>query len=208
MSKERPILFNSEMVRAILDGRKTQTRRVITAKAGCDYHGYEGWREYKDGLWQYKSTHGWGNPIKCPYGVVGGKLWVRETWCAGVEWDDEKPSEIDPLCGGNDILYLASGKKTEGYGKTRPNIFMPKWATRLWLEITGTRAERVREIDAEEAEKEGTRRPKRLCPDRHDEYILGRFQKLWDSINAKRGYGWDVNPWVWVVEFRKVKDGE
>lgn len=84
---------------------------------------------------------------------------------------------------------------------------MPKWAARIFLEITGLRDERVQDIDAVEAEAEGMRRPKRLCPDNHDEYILLRFEKLWDSINAKRHggiYAWSKNPEVKVIEFARI----
>jgi len=185
MSKEHPILFTGDMVRAILDGRKTQTRRVIKNPQRLEGLMLEG----EAGEW-------------CPYGVVGDRLYVRETWCAGIEWDDEKPSEIDPLCGGNDIFYLANGEKPEGYGKTRPNIFMPKWAARIWLEITGIRVERVQEISEEDATAEGVMR---LTTYRTETPMIDMFRHLWNVINANRGYGWDVNPWVWVVEFKRVR---
>jgi len=192
MSKEHPILFTGDMVRAILDGRKTQTRRVIKNPQRLEGLMLEG----EAGEW-------------CPYGVVGDRLYVRETWCAGIEWDDEKPSEIDPLCGGNDIFYLANGEKPEGYGKTRPNIFMPKWAARIWLEITGIRIERVQEISESDILEEGTftRNYPDLAQSKPQlQWVWDKFNKLWDSINAKRGYGWDVNPWVWVVEFKRVRE--
>ena len=198
MSKEHPILFTGDMVRAILDGRKTQTRRVIKNPQRLEGLMLEG----EAGEW-------------CPYGVVGDRLYVRETWCAGIEWDDEKPSEIDPLCGGNDIFYLANGEKPEGYGKTRPNIFMPKWAARIWLEITGIRVERVQEITQDDIRAEGLwnyseEYRNEICMWRDSVYGIQQtglkwWKILWDSINAKRGYGWDVNPWVWVVEFKRVR---
>lgn len=161
---------------------------------------------------------------KCPYGQVGDRLWVRETWCAGIEWDSEKPSDIDPLCGGNDLWYIAGqnevenpdkAEKPEGYGKTRPNIFMPKWATRIRLEITNIRVERVQDISKEESVLEGIKPPPigsysdcyeiwagKKCISNIDPRNV--FLLLWDSINLKRGYGWDKNPWVWVVEFKKL----
>ncbi len=88
--------------------------------------------------------------------------------------------------------------------KNKSARFMFRWAARIFLEITNIRVEQIQDIDAVEAEAEGMRRPKRLCPDRHDEYILERFQRLWDSLNAKRGYGWDKNPFVWVIEFKRI----
>ena len=187
---EHPIICTSDSVRGILDGRKTQTRRIINPQPVVfDRAGQPDYANLTDHKKKWR---------------ICDTLWVRETWQAGIEWDDEKPGDIDPLCGGNDINYIADGKNpTEGWGKVRPSIFMPRWAARIFLEITNIRVEEIQDIDAVEAEAEGIRRPKRLCPDRHDEYILERFQRLWDSINAKRGYGWDENLWVRVVEFRK-----
>ena len=206
---EHPIIFTGDRPRGIIEGRITQTRRIIKpqpistemcpAFIMIDVQSPSGFSWHSD---MYGTNH-----IKCTYGKVGDMLWVRETWQAGIEWDDEKPSDIDPLCGGNDINYIADGKNpTEGWGKVRPSIFMPRWAARIFLEITGMRDERVQDIDAVEAEAEGIRRPKRLCPDRHDEYILERFQRLWDSINANRGYAWPQNPVVKVIEFKNITE--
>ena len=198
-TKERPMICQGWGVQAILDGRKTQTRRIIKFEASPAWE--------IDCLTQnavyfrlidrpdIASIR-----VNCPHGEVGDRLWVRETWCVGVEWDDEKPSDIDPLCGGNDIWYLADGEKTEGYGKARPSIFMPRWATRLQLEITGIRVERVQDIGVQDAGKEGVVRPETTICD----LTVDMFERLWDSINSKRGYGWDKNPWVWVIEFRRI----
>jgi len=204
---EHPILFSSEMVRATLDGRKTQTRIVVKKPARLD------------GLMLDGEAPDW-----CPYGKVGDLLWVKETWWdlgynENGKWQGRmkahtiKPRYVatcpDPFAEG--IGGVVKPKRIP-WGKAflfsstwrkRSSIHMPKWAARIRLEITGIRVERVQQIDAVEAEAEGMRRPKRLCPDRHDEYILGRFIRLWDSINAKRGYGWDENPWVWVIEFKR-----
>ena len=206
--KERPILFSSEMVRAILDGRKTQTRRVVNPQSLLDN--------------KTRVTACY----ECPYGAPGGHLWVRETWRA-VELDN-----------GNDgILYKADNhfKSIENsqaaadlwcdayadrkYGnKWRPSIFMPRWASRILLEVTDIQVERVQEISDGDAIGEGIQD---VChcgdyveghgyhsghsPVPMDGYAANEFSILWDSINAKRGYSWESNPWVWAISFKMVK---
>jgi hypothetical protein len=195
--KERPILFSTEMVRAILEGRKTQTRRVIKPQPNDI-------REspfVKSGI---ETTHGY--EIKPKY-EPGDRLWVRETW--------HQHSSDDDFCTG-EIHYRA----TEICVGTKwiPSIFMPRWASRITLEVTNVRVERVRDISFEDCLSEG-------CSDKYEHYDANckhevngeccqgwhygqkwNFYYLWNSINAKRGYGWDVNPWVWVIEFKRVED--
>ena len=126
---------------------------------------------------------------------VGDTIWVREAF------------GINRKTG--NLYYRADNPEGTHSGlvyKWNPSIHMFRKYARIFLEITGLRDERVQDIDAVEAEAEGVRRPKRLCPDRHDEYILERFQRLWDSINAKRHngiYAWPKNPVVKVIEFKK-----
>jgi hypothetical protein len=183
---EKHIPFSGPMVRAILEGCKTQTRRV---RRGDE-----------------------------PKYRVGDHLWVRENYAVGVEWDDEKPSEIDPLCGGADIWYMADGPKPAMYGKTRPSIFMPRWASRITLEVTGVRVGRVQDISEEDVLSEGTEQVAWESKDYREYTCMWRdcasairtrrrteFRRIWDSINAKRGYGWDTNPWVFVYEFRRIQ---
>jgi len=197
--KEKPILFNSEMVRAIMDGRKTQTRRVIKpqpvyiesssrwrwAKTGAVTASRE-WYEYMSSL-----DH-------CPYGKPGDLLWVRETWALDAGFDGVKPSDISSYWGG--IYYRANGDKPAG--KWRPSIFMPRWASRLTLRVKSVKAERLQGISDGDCLAEG------ISP--RDVAALGHvdarplLRQLWDNINAKRGYGWDANPWVWVIEFEAV----
>lgn len=187
MKNEHPIIMSSEMVRAILEGRKTQTRRVIRNPQRLEGFMLKG----EEAEW-------------CPYGKPGDRLWARETmslWPGTVAVynadGEQMPSPLNPK----------HQKWLNNYSRsTVPSIHMPKWAARIWLEITGIRVERVQDIDAVEAEAEGMRRPKRLCPDRHDEYILERFIRYWNSLNAKRGFGWDKNPWVWVIEFKRLQE--
>lgn len=180
---DRPIIFNSEMVRAILDDRKTQTRRVIKPQP---YRDDRGWLHWKGKVWVLPMQD------MCafnPYGLVGNRLWVREAFN---DWDGvhiRKPR------------YRAT---EENYINTnwKPSIHMPKLYTRLWLEITGIRVERVQDISEEDCHKEGVNF---LHTDMEEGgAIKNYFSSLWDSINAKRGYSWESNPWVWVIEFRKV----
>jgi len=206
MKNEKPIIFSAEMVKAILDGRKTVTRRVlipqpvlVTAESGRE----------KLCIW-VNSGGCWYCPIE--YAVqnklaryqVGDLLWVKETYCHGVEWDDSKPGEVDPLCGGNDICYFADGDRpTEGWGKKRSSRVMPKWVARIFLEVVSVRAERLQVITGEEAIREGWPRNIELFPNINTQSkALTWFKHLWDSINAKRGYPWDNNNWVWSYEFK------
>lgn len=175
---ERPIIFSGEMVRAILDGRKTQTRRVVK---GAD-------------VWVDEGQ----TPIKCPYGKPGDLLWVRETF---KEFDD------------GDMYYKADYNYTPIHAddeepiKWTPSIYMPRSASRITLRVKDVRVERVQEITGRDACKEGIqfRGINSGPPIKGNLYKenIQHFRALWDSINAKRGYGWDKKPWVWVVEFER-----
>lgn len=187
---EHPILFSSEMVRAILEGRKTQTRRVIKPQPY--------WEVGRD-IMQY--------PLDCPYGQPGDRLWVRETWASHPQLNKVKPKHLN--CA--EIYYRATCDNDSHYS-WRPSIHMPRWASRITLEVTGVRVERVRDITAEDAVKEGWQED---CG--WDNFTNGQvfrsdtpvsvidFAYLWDSINAKRGHSWESNPWVFVVEFKVVQ---
>jgi len=221
--KERPILFSAEMVRAILERRKTQTRRVIglaEINKNPDWHSaaYQNgdgdwvfWYPDRPGLADFTLKaypRGSRDGIKCPYGKPGDLLWVRETFGVQLEPDDEHPHGY--------VIYRAdlptdSSFQYEGGGSAwRPSIFMPRWASRITLEITNVSVERLHDISEKDCNAEGV--PyfdgvfayAKISPMSVFERLLyyqGKFKELWDSINAKRGYPWDSNPWVWVVEF-------
>ena len=219
--REHPILFNTENVKAILDGRKTQTRRVIKPQPPNDalikeHIGVAGyWIPYTADVRLMNSAQGsrkddcgW----YCPYGQVGDKLWVRETWATEKRLDFYRPSEMRNAAT-IALWYMTNDtqfdRPEQEMGKIRPSIFMPRWASRITLEITGVRVERVQEISNKDANAEGFpwhgigatlqfgyRQP------------LTWFSDLWNSLNAKRGYGWDTNCWVWVIEFKKVDNAQ
>jgi len=224
---EKPILFSAEMVRAILEGRKTQTRLVIKPQpkvvhALCNDYSIET-------NCIFENSNDW--RIHCPYGRPGDRLWVREThyrfghWVkngytpAGRQRYKFVPDSDDVLYFDNEpIIEKRRGKNIHGWYK-RPSIFMPQWASRINLLVKDIRVERVQDISDDDAFAEGidyrkcksyctpedlqnNLRNGHLCWTNHVDYRSG-FCLLWDSINAKRGYSWESNPWVWVVEFEE-----
>lgn len=241
---ERPILFTAPLVRAILAGDKTQTRRVINPQPPtCEGETLP----FDPPRWQTPAVVGadgelgpapedefgiscvdgeWGR--RCPYGAPGDRLWVREAFRLPALFDDYSPSEVgeQSLKAGHDsewcpLLYEASGDTagsqeelehfevpTEGWGRLRPSIHMPRWASRIELEVVDVRVQRVRETSHADARAEGVEHALGdhvdLVPDYTGSVHQHGFAQLWNRINASRGYGWDANPWVWVVEFHRV----
>ena len=209
---EKPIIFNTEMVKAILDGRKTMTRRtqgldrVNTAPGDWESIGIN-----TSGLWEFHNRlDGLGVRCSCPYGQVGQRLWVRECF-RYIDFDLRDIGELHPNV---KVEYKADGlqKWVKGDYKTqitipdkwRPSIHMPRWASRITLEITEERAERVQEIQGEVGDiiREGVESALWI-DDKGVHTALSWFVGLWNSINAERGYGWDTNCWVWVISFKK-----
>jgi hypothetical protein len=204
------------MVRALLDGSKTQTRRVIKPQPNGDYLGcsnighpkFEQWFEFSDVR------------IKCPH-LIGSRIWVKETHY----WDRfEKIPKTKPADFPIDFYYRADGDccqqipecccGTEEKPKWRPSIFMPRWASRIELEVTAVTVERVRDISQQDAIAEGIhRRDADFVPmwrdySGHDEVFgpnpIESYRSLWDSINVKK-HPWSSNPFVFVYSFRRVK---
>lgn len=222
--KERPILFNTEMVNAVLEGRKTQTRRAVK-KIGND-HPWEVLKSYvakwlnpnKCDAWFLKHTIA-ENPnadtflVKCPYGKVGDRLWVRETF-AEIHFQKNN-DDLEFPTPEISILYKANSsdvdKKEKLGAKWKPSIFMPRWASRIKLEITNIRVERLNDISEDDARCEGVESIKGgFYKNYFDSKQWGglqvsaraSFASLWNAIN---GLGsWKENPWVWVVEFKRV----
>ena len=233
---ERPIIMTNESVRAILDGRKTQTRRVIKPQPiGADY-----WTAYNEPPQSFYPNTYDAQPkrLACPYGVPGDRLWVKESWANNI-----------PGCP-NGLSYKADHIDPLGDGPAHPMkwkspIFMPHWASRLTLEVISVRVERLQEISEDDAIAEGIERlfTAEQCntiaglvgtkPEDHgyNNYLwhgligggitakqadnwpyqyssyqtaVGSYSSLWEKINAKRGYPWSSNPWVWCISFRMV----
>ena len=176
--KERPILFSGEDVRAILDGRKTQWREVVKPQPEPVSFGWRfGGRDIGEKVWPLDA------PKLCPYGQPGDRLWVRETW------------GVNPCYNGDEILYRASGHGS-AIIRWRRSSHMPRWASRINLEVTGVRVERLCSISEADALAEG------CCPFSDDfgsYHARVAFCQLWESIYGPES--WDANPWVWVVEF-------
>jgi len=210
--KGRPILFSGEMVRAILEDRKTQTRRVvrfeplgpspIIPKRNDGRFVVEHWANQERSMGNFGRC----TEVMCPFGRPGNRMWVRETWVAKDIYDDDPPRILPstPECAC--LHYLADGPKRDYHGKTRPGMFMPREFSRITLEITGVRVERLQEISAEDAQSEGIsyEQAMEFADEGSPDYVLA-FHELWESINGKRpGCAWSDNPWVWVVEFRRL----
>lgn len=227
--KSRPILMSAPMVRALLAGVKTQTRRVVKAPPG------EMDRPFMmdDGTWHvtdsqggHMSPLGAGRDGACPYGAPGDLLIVRETFRLPASYDGWKPGRVPD---DTPVWFNATTdrQQPEGWGKTRSSIHMPRWASRLTLEITDVRVERLQDISEADARAEGVISRSVECSDGatrilwfgvpHAGYEYGpdgggpvqAYADLWDSINNPRGlcaddapHGWAANPFVWALTFR------
>jgi hypothetical protein len=190
--RERPIIFTADSVRAILAGSKTQTRRVIKPQPP---DGAKVWHNLNTGTFDVRRCSPWYS-LKPTYGVPGDRLWVREAWAGNIPpsgWIFKADGEIP----GVPIKWLSP-------------MFMARTQSRITLEITEVRVQRVQEISGSDAEAEGVALPKTMS--RLDREADGRegaafrlcFSEIWDSINAKRGYSWGSNPWVWALTFRRL----
>lgn len=241
---ERPILFSGEMVKVLLDGRKTQTRRVMKPQPSEGKGGIH--PSHKDNLtnvaapyfdaycgapktlqnprgmgghwcwWteDHRQSNDW---IKCPYGVPGERLWVKEahylygrwrrdgmTKAGKQKWRFVADKDKGAMFPNAPPAIVCKGKVEVGWFK-RTSMFMPRWASRITLEIESVRVERVQDITAEDAIREGISESYFDCP--HGEprcaTYTGCFHKLWDSINGqKEGGDWASNPWCWVLSFK------
>lgn len=194
--KERGMIFNGEMVRAILDGRKTQTRRIMKNQPAGDYPDTPALIRSVDGGFQWYGHYGESSIFNCPFGAVGDRIWVRETWAdAGASAPDLKlyranypahvPTHYENVPPASDIRWT-------------PSIHMPRWASRITLEIAGVRVERLNDISECDAKAEGA--PTECCVI-GDKHFLG-FRSLWKSIYGDES--WRSNPLVWVIEFKVV----
>lgn len=199
--KERGMIFNGEMVRALLDGRKTQTRRPIKWKQTR----FTEIGEREDGSkwpWSEDAEHACDFWHPCPFGAVGDRIWVRETWnkYGGLLTYRADHDWIDDM-----------RKETVCTAKWVPSIHMPRWASRILLEITDVRVERLNAISQEDAQAEGMEltgwRPTYSDPDSGGEVMTpyDNFAELWSSIYGDES--WQANAWVWVIEFKRVEGG-
>lgn len=203
--KERPVLFSGPMVRAILDGRKTQTRRIVKPQPDCALTSLASTTSNRSP--RVIAMRGGLYSIFCPYGKPGDRLWVKETFVA---WDKSHDGNLitgqlkKRAC--NFIEYRADESSAEL--KWRPSIFMPRWASRITLEITALRVERLQQISGEDCRAEGCGSPE--IPWRADGAAshpwVDTYKRIWDSINGPES--WAANPWVWVVEFRRINANE
>lgn len=231
--KERPILFNGPMVKAILDGRKTQTRRIVKPQASnlvrVNGHTHPAYIT-ADGEWYYRDPDDWSahdcqyRLLKCPFGQVGEQLWVKETYCRrwvddGFAYNDNgnldpsccyyRADRVEPTCVDGDG-FQKWNKDGSAASPWRPSIFMPRWASRIQLEVVNVRVERLQDISKADAIAEGgpPSHPSIDAISREigyaDDFSRSWYAQLWDSINGKT-HPWASNPFVWVIEFKRVE---
>jgi len=224
--KERPILFRAPMVRAILAGQKTVTRRPVRHQPDVPVTDAIPRRNYPHGPasadWYWRPKHGHLNGVpsagwdfKCPYGQPGDRLWVRETWyCDHFEVQQGpylQPADMIDLNRSREdgeLVYAADGRTPyeQEQPTWKPNIHMPRWASRILLEITDVRVERLQDISLAQVRKEGceVREFWLFGSDAEERQKIGArvFGNLWASINGEES--WHSNPWTWVIEFKRV----
>lgn len=234
ITKERPIIFSGPMVRAILDGRKTQTRRIMRPQPievgdeikfqWATFYGeshVHTWDENGDGgqnwnVGDYPQEDRFAEALKrtphknpCPYGAPGDRLWVRESWAAGACSEGLKPLELYPgfhLRDNGGLWYRADNAAPPSpitdRGKWRQSIHMPRWASRITLEVTDVRVERLQDISNEDAVAEGARIPVGEYGGQATFSDRKAFCNIWNSIKGPDA--WDKNPWVWAISFKVV----
>ena len=210
--KERQILFSGPMVRAILEGRKTMTRRIVKPQPKIVHAQHDDASITTERIFRAGDKR-----IHCPYGRAGDRLWVRETWRThSTKHDAMKPSEL--LQGDAVIHYDASMKFIAPFlGKTRASIHMPRWASRITLEITDVRVDRLQDISYEDAISEGMPDLAASWLSYQDDKSTSEtmeqsarrlkwpqrwFRQVWESLRGTSS--WTENPWVWVVSFRRL----
>lgn len=210
----KPILFNTEMVRANLDGRKSCTRRIVKSQpqgrlcytfAGCDC-----------GTWGYPSKtayENWGDEYKLPEDITDEEL--KRRWNPPYHTDDILYVRETWKKAPNGYYYYEDWQKNDiaDITKWKPSIRMPKEAARIWLKVTDVRVERLQEITEVGIQKEGVEVEPKECAGKFDfiSELFLLFQRLWDSTIKKSDldrYGWDTNPYVWVIEFERCEKPE
>ena len=203
---EKPILFSAPMVRALLAGTKTQTRRVVKPQFAKEAAPVEmpatdpigGWVVGgHSGIWWCDAAANPDEAMRCPYGQPGDRLWVREAFAGSIAYERHGY----PLKEwGNKIWYIADGEPRSGqWTLPRPSIHMPRALSRITLEVTGVRVERLQAISEADAMAEGDLSAMYLHAPTNPR---GAYAALWESINGQGS--WDANPWVWVVEFLRL----
>lgn len=203
---ERPILFSAAMVRALLAGTKTQTLRIVkpqphsVALVASGNHLFD----YRDDLGDYSRVVPMDKAVTlCPHGKPGERLWVRESFRLARGYDKMSPLSVGKLCAGGDVgcHFNADGDPPGTAGKLRPGIHMPRWASRITLEITEVRVQRLQEISDADAWAEGITASSVSTDEPGDAARLYRL--LWESINGSGS--WAANPWVWCIGFRRFE---
>lgn len=246
--KERGMIFNSEMVRAILDGRKTQTRRIMKVQPESNQLGLllitDSTKHSDIGKYHWAESNATGNHVRSklfssPFGAVGERIWVRETWATlgnedgcYVDWEDnlckgdersaariyrasceQRPGDYGLWSIPDDAYWKPHTKEHKFEGAWRPSTHMPRWASRILLEITDVRVERLNAISEEDARAEGIidggclncGEPEPCGCANPEPDATDAFAYLWQSIYGQDN--WNANPWVWVIEFKRVEGG-
>lgn len=222
----KPILFSTPMGQALLEGRKTQTRRIFKVKDPVGKfhqidHPDEEIIRFDDGTWNYRSVGGLSGPYPCPFGAIGDVLWVRESFIAGQKMEnddflyDEGGDPIDHIWykADGDLNAWFNGDETTENVPWKPSIHMPKAACRLFLQITDIRVERLQSISEEDAKAEGIEPNGEQSGDEWFHYMRDfddfpafspqeSFFSLWEKINGKESL--DANPYVWVISFLRI----
>ncbi|HCR3978391.1 TPA: morphogenetic protein [Citrobacter koseri] len=222
---ERGMIFNDEMVRALLDGRKTQTRRIMKNQPAGDYPDTPALVRNVGPGFQWYGSYGESSIFNCPFGAVGDRIWVRETFqgpLVSEELFEEYLAHSEKFETPQYCEYAADGGAKPEYCDLndnlrhgwRPSIHMPRWASRITLEITSVRVERLNDISQEDAQAEGIidggclncGEPEPCGCVNPQPDATDAFAYLWQSIYGQEN--WDANPWVWVIEFRRIDGGD